>query len=483
MNRPATQPETIRGRRVLMGGRLQPASIHVDANGRIAGIADYDAPAATGVTDVGDLILMAGVVDTHVHVNEPGRTAWEGFETATRAAAAGGITTIVDMPLNSIPATTTVAALEAKRGAARGRSQVDVACWGGVVPGCADDVLPLARAGVLGFKCFLAPSGVDEFPHVTALDLRSVAPRLVESGLPLLVHAELPDALDPTWSERADPRDYAAYLRSRPVGAEVRAIEQMVDLAREFGPRAPSSAVDVHDGAEATSASGAPVSAGLRVHIVHVSSADGVRAIRAARAEGLPISGETCPHYLTACDRDVESADRDGVPRTWWKCAPPIRSDADREALWSALADGVLSLVATDHSPSPPELKCGATGDFARAWGGIASLQLAVPIVWTGARARGYAVADVARWLAEGPAALAGLSQRKGRIAIGLDADLVAWDPDARFRVDPAALHHRHAVTPYAWQELRGRVAQTWVRGRCVYDRGAFPSPAAGDVL
>lgn len=423
---------------ILPQGERAATVITGDA-GRIARVGTYGEASGEGSIDLGDRVLMPGVVDTHVHVNEPGRTAWEGFETATRAAAAGGVTTIVDMPLNSVPVTTSVAALDVKRRAAAGRVHVDVGFWGGVVPGNAEAIVPLARAGVLGFKCFLVPSGIDEFPHVGEAEVRQAGRALAETGLPLLVHAELPHLIDTAWADRSDPQSYAAYVASRPAGAEARAIDLVARLARE---------------------------AGFRAHIVHVSSAAGVDAVRAAR-----ISAETCPHYLFA------SADRIADGATLWKCAPPIRSAADRESLWRALQSGDLSLVASDHSPAPEALKCVESGDFARAWGGIASLQLALPIVWTAAAARGYAVSDVARWMCERPAALAGLAGRKGAIVPGADADLVAWDPGATFVVDPFALHHRHPVTPYAGIDLRGRVERTWVRGACVYDRGAFGPP------
>ena len=334
-----------------MPGGERPASIHIDG-GRIVAIGDLagDAPAGAEVVDCGDLVVSPGIVDTHVHVNEPGRTEWEGFDTATRAAAAGGVTTIVDMPLNSVPATTTVAALDAKRHAARGRCHVDVAFWGGVVPGNEDSIDPLVDAGVRGFKCFLVPSGVDEFPHVGEATLRRAMPVLARRRVPLLVHAELPERL----VAHAGPvQSYRAYEATRPVAAEVGAIQLMVTLARDTG---------------------------ASVHIVHVSSAEGVDAIAAARAANVAMTGETCPHYLAFVDEEIP----DGA--TEFKCAPPIRSGKDRDALWGGLENGTLSLVATDHSPAPPALKC--PGDFVRAWGGIASLELSLPVVWT-ARATG----------------------------------------------------------------------------------------------
>jgi allantoinase len=407
------------------------------SGGRIVDVGAYeDRPTGVDDIDAGDLVVLPGLVDTHVHVNEPGRTDWEGFAHATRAAAAGGVTTLVDMPLNSIPSTTTVDGLEAKRRAAGGQCHVDVGFWGGVVPGNAPHLEPLARAGVRGFKCFLSPSGVDEFGHVTETDLREALPTLAQLGLPLLVHAELPALLR---QPSGDPRCYATWLESRPSDAENKAIELLVELAREF--RTP-------------------------VHVVHLSSADALPALRAARASGLPLTVETCPHYLTFASEDV----RDGA--TLFKCAPPIRERAHRERLWQALMSGDIDFVATDHSPAPPSLKKIDEGDFVGAWGGIASLQVGLAAVWTGAVRRGAVVADVAKWFSQAPARLAGLSGRKGVIRRGADADLVFWEPDAESTIDPATLYHRHAVSPYAGMPVRGRVVKTILRGEVIVDGG-----------
>ena len=377
---------------------------------------------------------MPGIVDSHVHVNEPGRTEWEGFRTATAAAAAGGITTLVDMPLNSVPATTSVGGVEAKRAAARG-ALVNVEFWGGVVPGNAHELEPLADAGVRGFKCFLSPSGVAEFEHVGEADLRTALPILARRGLPLLAHAEWPAELRAP-APQADPRRHATWLATRPPAAEVAAIALLISLCREFG---------------------API------HVVHLAAADALPMLRAARGEGLPITVETCPHYLTFCADDIA----DGA--TMFKCAPPIRAQAHREALWQALAEGDIDLVATDHSPCPPALK--GDGDFLAAWGGIASLELSLAATWTGASARGLSIERLAGWLCAGPARLAGLSTR-GAIEAGRDADFVIWDPDAEFTVDERTLRQRHKRTPYAGRSLRGRVAETWVAGRVVYRDG-----------
>jgi allantoinase len=433
------------GRRVVVPGGERPAAIHVD-RGRIAAVTDLgEVPAGAEVIDCGDLVVSPGIVDSHVHVNEPGRTEWEGFDTATRAAAAGGITTIVDMPLNSVPATTTVAALVAKRQAARGRCHVDVACWGGIVPGNEREIEPLLDAGVRGFKCFLVPSGVDEFGHVDEDALRRLMPVLARHDAPLLVHAELPQFLVAHGGRAASYRDYEA---TRPVDAEVRAIEMVATLARATG---------------------------ARVHIVHLSSAAGVAAIAMAQGSGVRISGETCPHYLAIADDEIA----DGA--TEFKCAPPIRGAKDREALWRGLEAGTLNLIATDHSPAPASMKC--PGDFVRAWGGIASLELALPVVWTKARKRGITPLDLATWMSAAPAALAGLAGRKGRIAPGADADLMVWDPAGTFTVAAERLQQRHKLTPYAGRTLRGIVQTTFVRGERVWHRDRLVTASSGQLL
>jgi allantoinase len=464
----------LRSTRVVLPDGVRPASLYV-SDGTITHVAGYDEARAEAVHDVGDLIVSPGIVDTHVHVNEPGRTEWEGFETATRAAAAGGVTTIVDMPLNSIPATTTVEAFEAKRSAARGRSHVDVAFWGGVVPGNASELEALADAGVRGFKCFLVPSGVDEFPPVGERDLREAMPILARRGVPLLVHAESPDVInrlvpDPRVGPGMDTRartDYSTYLATRPPEAEVEAIRVMVRLAREFG---------------------------TRVHIVHVAAAEAVDELAPAQAAGVAITAETCPHYLSFAAEEIPHG------ATEFKCAPPVREARHRDALWNALARGTLALVATDHSPAPPALKC--PGDFMRAWGGVASLELSLSATWTGLAARpGQApdhpdrlapdfvprhepspLARLSTWMSAAPAALAQL-HRKGRIAVGCDADLVIWDPDQTRIVDPLALQQRHKLTPYAGRCLRGVVHATFLRGQRVWDEGRLTCAASGHLL
>lgn len=445
----------LRSRRVAAPDGVRPATIHIH-QGKIEHLGAWeDVPEGSdALLDCGDSVILPGLVDSHVHINEPGRTEWEGFETATRAAAAGGITTLVDMPLNSIPATTTREALWAKIEAAQRKAYVDVGFWGGVVPGNAGELAGLLEDGVLGFKAFLVPSGVDEFEHVGETDLREALPVLVRHGAVLLAHAELPEPIEEAarvWDGAgpAELREYDRYLRSRPDAAEVAAVELLVRLCRETV---------------------------CRIHIVHVASADVLPVLRRAREEGLPITAETCPHYLTFSAEEIPDG---GVA---FKCAPPIRSRENREQLWEALCDGVLDLIASDHSPCPPGMKKIETGDFRGAWGGIASLQLALAAVWTGAQERGFTIVDLAEWMCAAPARLAGLGDRKGRIAPGYDADLVVWDPEASFVVEPQNLEHRHKLTPYAGRKLAGVIRRTLLRGKTVYD-GSFPESPAGKIL
>jgi allantoinase len=444
----------VRSERVATPQGVRPAAIRV-RDGRIVDVGPYD-DEASGVRrlDAGPLVVLPGLVDTHVHVNDPGREDWEGFAHATRAAAAGGVTTIVDMPLNSVPPTTSVEGLRAKRKAATGRCHVDVGFWGGVVPGNADELAPLARAGVLGFKCFLCPSGVDEFSHVTERDLRDALPYLAKLGMPLLAHAELPsflrDFTAPLDQSPSDPRQYSAWLHSRPPASEQAAIELLVGLAAEFD---------------------------ARVHVVHLASADAIAAIAAARARGTAVSVETCPHYLTFAAEDIPAG------ATAFKCAPPIRERHHRERLWQGLRTGEIDLIATDHSPAPPVLKRLEDGDFVRAWGGVASLQVGLAAVWSGMVARGLALDHLGRWMAEAPARLAGLEGVKGLIATGCDADLVIWDPDGETLVDGAALYHRHPVTPYHGARLRGAVKTTLLRGEVVFEDGECRGEPRGRLI
>lgn len=442
----------IRSRRVVTPDGVREAAILIRGETIAAVLDAAGLPAGCLVEDVGERAVLPGLVDVHVHVNEPGRTDWEGFETATRAAAAGGITALVDMPLNSSPVTTTPLALLQKRAAAEGQLWVDCGFHGGIVPGNAEQIGPLAEAGVLGFKAFLCPSGIDDFPNATEADLRAVMPQIAATGLPLLVHAELVGSLGPGVEAHfaANPGSYAAYLASRPPDWEHAAIRLLIALCREY--RCP-------------------------VHIVHLSSADALPMIRAALAEGLPLTVETCPHYLCFAAEEVP----DGDPR--FKCAPPLREREHRERLWGGLREGSVHTIGSDHSPAPPALKHLDTGDLRRAWGGIASLQLALSVVWTEARRRGATLADVAAWMAQRPARLVGLGSRKGAVAPGFDADLAVFDPEGEFLVDPAQLHHRHKATPYEGRALRGRIDRTYLRGRKVYDAGQFSAGPCGQVL
>ncbi|MEO5902881.1 MAG: allantoinase AllB [Gemmatimonadaceae bacterium] len=415
----------IRSTRLLTPEGIRPGSVHI-ADGRIVRISETgDVSGGTEVHDAGDSVVMPGIVDTHVHVNEPGRTEWEGFASATKSAAAGGITTLLDMPLNSIPATTTVSALEAKRESARGKTLINVEYIGGVVPGNARDLEGLRAAGVRAFKCFLTPSGVDEFQNVTEADLRIAFPILAKLGLPLMVHAE-----DPALIRQCAPsRKYPDYLASRPVEAEQSAIRLLVRLMEWC--RAP-------------------------VHIVHLSSARSLDIIREAKARALPITVETCPHYLTFAAEDIP----DGA--TEYKCAPPIRSSAERDALWNGLVNGDIDLIASDHSPCTPSLK-QTGGDFSSCWGGIASLQHSLAAVWTGAHARGLGIDRVSEWMSSATAKLAGLENQKGKLAPGYDADIVIWNPESRH----SSVSGGH-ISPYADRELLGAVEATYVGGRNV---------------
>jgi len=413
---------------------VRPAALLV-RDGRIESVGAHGGILDTArVIDAGDAVLMPGVVDSHVHVNEPGRTEWEGFETATRAAAAGGVTTICDMPLNSLPVTTTPAAVEIKARAAAGKGWVDYALWGGLVPANAGAMDALLDAGVPGCKCFLVHSGIDEFPNVTESDLEIAMPALARRGAVLLVHAELPGPIEAASRPDADPRRYATWLDSRPRAAEDEAIALVLRLAERTG---------------------------CRVHIVHLSSSGALPMLAAAKERGVPVTVETCPHYLTFASEEIA----DGS--TEFKCAPPIRERENREKLWDGLREGVIDMVVSDHSPCTPELK---KGDYASAWGGIASLQLLLPAVWTEARRRGFDMAWLAERLCRRTAALAGLAGRKGVIAPGADADLVVLDPDAELTVTPELLRHRHKVSPYLGRTLRGAVRQTYLGGELVYD-------------
>ena len=423
----------ILARRAIVDGAERSCTIGI-SDGRIAAVEPLDADvAADEIVEIGgDEVLLPGLVDTHVHVNEPGRTEWEGFASATRAAAAGGVTTIVDMPLNSIPPTTTVAGLAAKQERAAAQAYVDVGFWGGAVPGNLPDIAALHDAGVFGFKCFLVDSGVAEFPPLSAAEFVAAMAETARLGALLIVHAE--DASVIAQAPAASGVAYPDFLRSRPHAAEDRAIGAVIDAAKASGGRA---------------------------HVLHLSSADALPELRAARAAGVDISVETCPHYLAVDAGHIP----DGA--TQFKCCPPIRDAANQDRLWAALSDGDIDMIVSDHSPCTAELKRFDTGDFGAAWGGIASVQVGLPVVWTAARARGRSLADVVRWMATAPADRVGLAH-KGRIEVGADADLCVFDPDAEFVVDPARLLHKNPVCAYAGRQVTGVVRQTWLRGRPV---------------
>jgi allantoinase len=424
-------PEVVvRARRAVVAGRESSVSVGI-AGGRVVSVGGYDADVglAREVRLADDEVLLPGLVDTHVHVNEPGRTDWEGFASATRAAAAGGVTTVIDMPLNCIPPTTTVAALEEKRAVARDQAYVDVGFWGGAVPGNLGELRPLHDAGVFGFKCFLLHSGVDEFPHLSTDELRAALAEAKPFDGLVIVHAEDPVTIDAAPPARG--RGYAAFLGSRPKAAEERAVATVVAAARDTGARA---------------------------HILHLSDGDALPLVRAAQQDGVRLSVETCPHYLTLESEEIP----DGA--TQFKCCPPIRDHENRDRLWGGLEDGVIRTIVSDHSPCTEDLKRFDSGDFGEAWGGIAGLQLGLPAVWTEARSRGHSLTDVVGWMAEGPADQVGLSDR-GRIAVGSPADLVVFAPDESFTVDVAALRHKNPVSAYAGRTLTGVVRQTWLHG------------------
>ncbi|MBD2704193.1 allantoinase AllB [Spirosoma sp. BT702] len=437
----------IKGDNVVTPEGIQPAVVLV-SNSLITDVRS-DVPEGYNypIIDANNNVLMPGIIDPHVHINEPGRADWEGFDTATRAAIAGGLTTLVDMPLNSSPVTTTVGAFTKKIAATSGKLHTNCGFWGGLVPGNTADIEPLIEQGVLGFKAFLTHSGIDDFPNVTEADLRKAMPILAMHGLPLLVHCELStDELLATGSKRS----YQNYLTSRPKSWEDEAITLMIRLCEEYN---------------------------CRTHIVHLSSANSLKAIAEAKQKKLPLTVETGQHYLFFNAEQI----MDG--QTQYKCAPPIREKINNDQLWKALREGLIDFVATDHSPAPPDLKQIDSGDFMSAWGGIASLQLSLPILWTAARQRGCNVADMARWLCENPAKLAGLSHRKGRIAVGYDADLLVWNPDTSFIVSEEMLHHRHKMTPYLNATLVGTVEQTYLGGVPVFENGQFQKLNAGQIV
>jgi allantoinase len=435
----------IKSKRVITPGGTRPGNVLI-GDGKIVAVED-DYDGAAPVVDIGNTVLMPGIVDPHVHINEPGRTAWEGFDTATKSALAGGISTLIDMPLNSSPVTTTGKAFDQKVVAASGRIHVNCGFWGGIIPGNENEIETLVAKGVRGFKAFLTHSGIAEFPNVTEADLHKAMPVIAKFKLPLLVHCEIST---PTGIAVTHPRSYKQYLASRPAKWETDAVALMIELCEKFK---------------------------CAVHIVHVSSGSSIALLSRAKQMGLPITAETAQHYLYFQAEQIP----DG--QTVFKCAPPIRDAKNCDQLWEALGQGIINFVATDHSPCTPSLKEMETGDLMKAWGGIASLQLSLPVLWTAARKRGFAPGDIARWLCQEPAVLPGLQERKGKIAKGFDADMVAWNPEQSFTVTPEMLHHRHKQTPYIGEILFGKVEQVWLAGEKVYADEKFLHLNKGQII
>ncbi|XP_068175718.1 allantoinase, mitochondrial [Antennarius striatus] len=441
----------VRSHRVLVGDNVRPAVI-VIKDGKIHEIlpfGDVTEVLSCEMLDAGNNVVMPGIVDCHVHVNEPGRTSWEGFWTATKAAAAGGVTTIVDMPLNSIPPTTTLSNFQEKLKEATGKCFVDTAFWGGVIPGNQLELRPMIQAGVAGFKCFLIHSGVDEFPHVTDCDLHTAMRELKGTGSVLLFHAE--KEVQQTTEENSNPAHYSTFLQSRPDIMEIEAIRTVTELCLKFQ---------------------------VRCHIVHLSSAKPLNLIQEARRAGAPLTVETTHHYLSLSAENIPAG------ATQFKCCPPIRGSTNREELWSALKAGQIDMVVSDHSPCTPDLKKLDTGDFLDAWGGISSLQFGLPLFWSEARKRGFQLCDVVRLLSQNTAQLCSLDKQKGSLTPGHDADLVIWDPEREHKIKEASIHHKNKLTPYLGVTLQGVVCATIVRGRLVHREGSFsPEPLGKHLL
>jgi len=437
----------VKSKRVITPEGIKEAIIFIHG-ATIQQILPYNAVVDCPVNDVDDRLVMPGVIDPHVHINEPGRTSWEGFNTATKAAIAGGVTSLVDMPLNSSPVTTTVRAFDKKYIRAKQQLHANCGFWGGIIPGTINEIEPLIEKGVLGFKAFLTHSGIDEFPNVTERDLRKAMPLIARHNLPLLVHCELSD--ETSKFRKQQPRSYPDYLASRPRKWEDDAIALMIKLCEEFN---------------------------CRTHIVHLSSSDSIQQIAEAKQRGIPLTVETAQHFLFFNAEDI----KDG--QTQFKCAPPIREKENNDRLWEALEAGIIDLVATDHSPAPPDFKKLQSGDFIKAWGGIASLQFALPALWTGAKKRSRSVLDITKWLCENPAKLIGKEHKKGKILPGYDADLIVWDEKKLFRVRESMIQHKHKTTPYFLKELCGVVEQTYIGGRKTYDSGVFTSLNEGKMI
>ena len=445
-------PFCLKSSHVVIGDQIRPAQILVE-NGKIAQLADFDAKLPFETQDLGNKVIMPGLVDTHVHINEPGRTEWEGFNTGTQSAAAGGITCVVDMPLNCTPVTTSADALQQKLDSLQGQLWIDCGFWGGVVPDSLEDLDALIQAGVLGVKSFTIHSGIDDFPKVEQQHLYQAIGTLAKYNVPYLIHAELDkDEQEPP----AIGDKYQSFLSSRPKTWENDAIDMLIDLAEK---------------AKAEGVSG-------RIHIVHLSSAEALPAIKSAQQRGLKLTAESCPHYLTLFAEEIP----DG--KTLFKCCPPIREQSNREQLWQGLEEGLIDFIVSDHSPCTPQLKHIESGDIENAWGGISSLQFGLSIIWSEAQKRGYSLNQVVDWMATQPAIFAGLGHRKGQIACGFDADLVVFDPSANYCIDPEMIKYRHKVTPYAGRKVKGVVERTYVRGQIVYqDNELIGQPVGQPIL
>lgn len=409
-------------------------------------VADSTCP----IEDVKDFVVMPGVIDCHVHINEPGRTEWEGFETITKGAIAGGITTLVDMPLNASPVTTSKQAFQIKLKSTEGKLYCNCGFWGGIVPDNIDLLEELINAGVLGIKAFLTHSGIDDFPNVTLEDLKKGLAILKKYQLPLLVHAELDEMHDGIVNFVKDPTNYQAYLKSRPNIWEDNAVDMAIQLCEDFD---------------------------TPVHIVHLSSANRLDKIRAAKKKGLKLTVETCPQYLYFCSENIPNGN------TLFKCAPPIREKANNDKLWDALKDGTIDFVVTDHSPSTPNLKEIESGNLKRAWGGISSIQFSLPVVWTEGQKRGFNISQISDLMSKNVAKFIRLSDKKGLVKEGYDADLTVWDPEQKFSVEVKDIHFKHKITPYKGEELRGVVKQTYIAGKKIFENGIFVSSPIGEII
>ena len=436
----------IASQKVLTLEGEKPAAILIKGEKILDVVSIENIPENCPTEEMGNNMIMPGLVDAHVHINEPGRTDWEGFETATKAAAAGGITTIVDMPLNCIPVTTTVDALNQKIIATKDQLWIDCGFYGGLIPDNNQDLESLADAGVLGFKAFLSPSGIDEFPNISEKHLREALHILAKKGIPVLVHAELENGA--TSSE--ENKTYKYFQESRPKSWENNAIKLLIQLCREF---------NVH------------------IHIVHLSSADILPEIAQTRKDGFPLTVETCPHYLHFSSERISDGD------TRFKCAPPIWNGENRENLWAGLEEGIINFITSDHSPCTPELKNLEAGNFEKAWGGISSIQFALPVIWTECKQRGYSLEQLINWMSKQPAKFIGKDQQKGQISPGFDADLVCWNPDKKYIIKKEVIHHKNKLTPYEGESLYGVVNATFLRGQKVYENGQFLGKSKGKII